>query len=118
MAKSTAKSTNRKSGLKEPWKKGQSGNPKGYKKGQRNYKTLYREALVKIAETQGITPEEVENLMHVAGIKQAMKGNFSFYKEINDRIHGKVEQKTDITSGGEKIVTNTIIFADLDEANR
>ena len=104
-AKNTKKPT--KGRLNKPWKKGDpTPNPNGRPKGQRNYKTLYREALVKIAQTQGITPEEVENLMHVAGLKQAMKGNYSFYKEINDRIHGKTPQTLDMNVDG---VIKTII---------
>jgi len=89
MAKSTDKSTNN---LRPPWKKGQSGNPKGLAKGQRNYKTIYREALIKIAEANDKTPEEIEEMMHQVGLNKALKGDFAFYRDINDRLHGKAPQ--------------------------
>lgn len=36
-------------------------------------------------------------------IEKAVKGDMSAVKEIHDRVMGKSEQKTDITSGGEAI---------------
>lgn len=91
MSKNTDKNTNK--NLKEPWKKGETGNPNGRPKGQRNYATIYREALIKIAESNDKTPEEIEEMMEQTGIKQALKGNFAFFKDIRDRVHGKAEEK-------------------------
>jgi len=93
MAKSTDKRTDN---LKPPWKKGQSGNPKGMKKGQRNYATIYREALIKIAETQDITPEQVEEKINEVGLLKAMKGDYSFYKDVQDRLHGRSLEKSEV----------------------
>jgi len=75
--------------LRPPMKKGETINPNGRPLGRRNIKTILFEAMVKIGETRGMSPEEVELLMHQAGIKKAMTGNFAFYKEITDRMHGK-----------------------------
>jgi hypothetical protein len=79
---------NRVKGLK-PFKKGETGNPNGRPKGQRNYATIYRDALIKIAKAQNKTPEEIETMMHEAGIKQSIKGNHKFHAYIMDKIHGK-----------------------------
>ena len=38
-------------------------------------------------------------------IKKAIKGDMIAIKEIHDQVMGKVMQRTDITSGGEKVVT-------------
>ena len=78
-----------------PFKKGQSGNPKGKAKGQRSYATIYREALKKIGETQNMTPEEVEDLLHKSGLANALKGNFAFYKDALDRLHGQAKKSPD-----------------------
>jgi len=87
--------------LKEPWKKGDpSPNPSGRPNGQRNYATIYYEAIKKIGETRGMTPEEIEEEIERAGLIKALKGDFAFQKDIKDRIHGKpvipVEQSGEI----------------------
>jgi len=71
-------------------------NKNGRPKGQRNYKTIYREALKKIGESRGMTPEEIETEMEQAGLEQALKGNFQFQKDIKDRIHGKAEDNVSL----------------------
>ena len=73
----------------KPFEKGESGNPNGRPLGQRNYSTIYREALNNIAKAQNKTPEEIENLMTEAGIRHSIKGNQKFYAYINDKVHGK-----------------------------
>jgi hypothetical protein len=85
------------------WKEGQTGNPNGRPKGQRNYATIYREALLKIAELNKITPEDLENDMIAMAVKKARGGHPFFYKDVMDRIHGSATQKHDHTSGGKPI---------------
>jgi hypothetical protein len=60
----------------------------GRPKGQRNYATIYRDALQRIAEANDKTPEEIETMMEEVGLKQALKGNHAFWKDVRDRIHG------------------------------
>ena len=94
--------------LKPAWKKGDpSPNPKGHPKGQRNYSTIYWEALRKIGETKGMTPEEVEEELHRSGLNKALKGDYNFYRDTLDRRHGKPLQKVeaDVTvSSVDKII--------------
>lgn len=79
--------------LKPAWKKGDpSPNPKGHPVGQRNFSTIYKEALKKIAESQNMTPEQIEELLVQSGIKNALKGNYKFYQDVLDRLHGKPKQ--------------------------
>jgi len=81
-----------------PWKKGDpSPNPKGRPVGQRNYATIYKAALKKIAESQNMTPEEFEDIIVQSGLKNALK-DYRFYKDMNDRLHGPPKQ--DIGLGG------------------
>lgn len=68
----------------------------GRPKGQRNYRTLYREALKKIGESQNKTAEEIETILHTSGLAKAMKGDYSFYKDTLDRIHGQAVKPVDV----------------------
>lgn len=103
-SKNTDKSTNKRlDNLKEPWKKGESGNPNGRPKGQRNYATIYREALIKLAEINGKEADELENEMVQKAIAAARKGDYRFYKDLLDRLYGSATQKVDHTTKGEQI---------------
>jgi len=95
---STEKSTDKRlDNLKEPWKKGVSGNPAGKKLGQRSYATIYRAALEKMGRAKNMTPEEIEELMEESGLSKAIEGDLGFQKDIKDRIHGKPLQKNEHT---------------------
>ena len=89
----------------------------GRPKGQRNYATIYREALIKLATMNDMAPEEMETDILLKGLASARKGDYRFWKDLHDRLHGQATQKTDVTSGGEKIQSNTIIFQDFDDSN-
>ena len=85
------------------FKKGNPGGP-GRPKG-RSYATLYADALRDYAELNGKTPEEIENLIVKVALKKATEGDYQFYKDTMDRLHGKALQKTDITSDGKELPT-------------
>jgi len=91
---------------KGTWEKGESGNPNGRPLGQRNYATIYKEALIKLAKLNDKTPEELENEIISTGLLNARKGNYAFYKDVLDRLHGQATQKTDITSNGKTILSD------------
>jgi hypothetical protein len=94
----------------DEWKGNENGRPKG----QRNYATIYREALIKLAESEGTTPEDIESELIVKGALFAKKGDYRFYKDILDRNHGTAIQKSDLTSGGKPIP----LFNFIENANR
>ena len=79
-------------------------NPNGRPLGRKNFKTLYYEAIERIAQSQGITGEEFEVKMIEQAARKGFNGDRGFYTDTMDRVHGKAEQKTDITSDGESIV--------------
>lgn len=66
----------------------------GRPKGQRNYKTIQREALLKIGAVRNMTLEEVEMTIQEVGLLKAIKGDYKFYRDYMDREHGKVADKT------------------------
>lgn len=85
---------------KGTWKPGQSGNPNGRPKGRRNFETIYYAALEKLAELNGKTAEELEDEIVQNAIATARKGNYQFYKDNMDRLHGKPQERIDHTTGG------------------
>ena len=92
--------------LMPAWKPGECPNPNGRPKGQRNYATIYREALKKIAELNKITPEALEDDIIKMAIGKARKGDPVFYKDVMDRIHGKPQQHVDHTTKGKEMQFN------------
>lgn len=94
----------------KPLKKGETANPNGRPKGQRNYATIYREALIKLAQMNGMDPDQMETDILLKGLASARKGDYRFWKDIHDRIHGTAINKTDMTSGGEKLIINVVNF--------
>ena len=78
------------------FKAGESGNPEGKKVGTRNFKTLFNEAIIKIAEETGEAPLDIERDIVTKGAIMARKGDYRFYKDLLDRVHGKAEEKIDV----------------------
>lgn len=111
MGKNSVKTEKRKRG--KPFKKGQSGNPKGRPLGTKNFSTLYKEAIIKIAKSVGKTPEELEIEIVEQGLRKARNGDIRFYIDTMDRLHGKAQQKVDHTTQGEKIQSNQITFTNF-----
>tara|TARA_B100001123_G_scaffold199096_1_gene226374 strand:- start:430 stop:867 length:438 start_codon:yes stop_codon:yes gene_type:complete len=75
--------------LRPPWKKGQSGNPKGRPKGR----TLTDRLLKRLEQEGG----EIADLLVDAWIREAKRGRFPQLKEILDRTEGKVAEKRELT---------------------
>lgn len=71
---------------------------------QRNYATIYREALIKIAELNKITPEDLEDDIIKMAITKARNGDPIFYKDVMDRIHGKPVQPIGGQDGGPVVI--------------
>ena len=91
--------------LKPAWKKGESGNLKGHPKGQKNYATLRREAIIELGKLNNKTPEEIEIMLHSKGLSEALKGNYQFYKDDLDRLHGTAQNNVNLTAEITKIVS-------------
>jgi hypothetical protein len=96
--------------IKPRWKKGESGNPAGRPKGSRNYRTLFREAYKHIAKDLRLGKDPDALLVEILkrGIKEALRGNYNFYKDIMDRLYGKPKSEASVSLREEKL-------ADLEE---
>jgi len=78
----------------KPYPKGISGNPNGRPKGTKNFKTIFIEASKAVAEALrlGKEPDKIQVEIVKKGIAEALKGNYSFYKDILDRLYGQAKQ--------------------------
>lgn len=63
--------------------------------GQKNYATLYKEALIKLGSLNNKTPDELELELISSGFTNARKGDYRFYKDVLDRLHGTATQMTE-----------------------
>ena len=77
----------------------------GRPKGQRNYATLYRLAMEKIAVAEGMSIDDFEIKFVQQAIRKGFNGDTRLYTDTLDRIHGKAQQALDITSGGKVLVS-------------
>ena len=90
------------------FKKGESGNPAGRPVGARNRSTIVKQWLeVKKRAKNPISNKEeeleIQDMMVLALINKALKGDVNAFKELMDSGYGKLLNSTDITTKGEKI---------------
>ncbi|MEM1577948.1 MAG: hypothetical protein QXM27_02995 [Candidatus Pacearchaeota archaeon] len=64
-------------------------NYSGRPKGSRNFRTLFIEAIEKIATQKNLKGLDLEVELVEKGITEALKRNYSFWKDIMDRLYGK-----------------------------
>ncbi len=81
----------------KPCKKGETHNPYGRPLGQKNYATLYREALIKLAKANKKAPDELEIEILSKGILNARSGDYRFYKDLLDRLYGTAISRAELT---------------------
>ena len=88
-----------------PFKKGDDPrrNTDGRPKGSVGFKTIFQEAIKKIAKTQDLDPNSIEVDLVIKGISEARGGNYQFWRDIFDRNYGRPQQQMDITTKGESI---------------
>jgi len=69
------------------------GHPKigGRIAGTKNFETDFDEAVDEIAKENKMTRSEARKLLLKVAFKQAKDGNYSFYKDIHDRIYGQAK---------------------------
>lgn len=71
---------------------GVSGNPAGKPAGKKSYETEMNEAIEEYAKLNGMTPEQVKIRIYMRGAGEALKGEYSFFRDYMDRVHGKPMQ--------------------------
>ena len=86
-----------------PYKKGQSGNPKGRPKGSKNRSTIVKEILSLMVQTKDNNGNEVwqsnEYLMVQAMVNKAIeKGDVSAFNALYDNLYGKLKDTVDMNT--------------------
>ncbi len=81
------------------FKEGNPGKPLGAKK-EKSFIEFYDAICEDIAKQNNMTVEAVKEVIYKVGYAKAKEGNYAFYKDILDRIHGQAKNNMDITSGG------------------
>lgn len=87
------------------FKKGQSGNPSGKKKGTKNFSTLFQEAIKRIAKMEKVSPKDIDFELILTAVDKARIGNYSFFKDIMDRRFGKAKEDMDVSLTVKDIIT-------------
>ena len=98
-------------------------NLEGRPAGVKNFKTIFEEAVKKIAAEKEIDPDSVEVDLVIKAISGARGGDYRYYKDIFDRIYGMPQQpieysggiKHDIDPEFEKIILETLAERDKKE---
>ena len=75
------------------FKPGQSGNPSGRPLGALGFKTIFEQAVKKIAKEKNLKESEIEVDLIIQAITKAKGGNYHYYRDIFDRIYGRPVQK-------------------------
>lgn len=97
---------------------GASLNPAGRPPGTENFKTIFEKALKHVAQVNGKDPEALYIEIISKGIQQARKGDFRFFKDLMDRVHGKAKESIYLTSDGQPIAAgNQITFVNFRAPN-
>ncbi len=84
-----------KSNLK-PWRKGQSGNPKGRPRKADCLTSLLKEEIEKV-DPKDKHKRTFRELIVIATMRLAMKGNAAALREVWDRMDGKVKDAVEMT---------------------
>lgn len=71
-------------------------NREGRPKGSRDFATDFDEVVEEIAEENGITKSQARKHLLKVAYKNAKEGNYSFYKDIHDRVYGQATQKSEL----------------------
>jgi hypothetical protein len=77
------------------------GNPGGGRpKGTRDFATDFDEVVKDIAKENNMTVSDVRKVLLKQAYKQAKDGNYSFYKDIHDRVYGQAKSTNDVNVNG------------------
>ena len=88
--------------------KGEILNPAGRPVGTRNFQTDFDEVVEEIAKANNITNSEARKILIKKAYSEAKDGNFQYYKDLVERVYGKVPDALNVT--GE--ITSKVISVD------
>lgn len=82
-----------------PFQKGEDPrrNLDGRPKGALDFKTKWEIFIDKVAKSNNLTPQEIDEQLFAVGFKKAKEGDYAFYRDLHDRLYGKPVQHTELT---------------------
>lgn len=88
-----------------PFKKGDDPrrNTAGRPVGSLDFKTKWEIFIDKVAKQNNLTPQEIDEQLFAIGFKKAKEGDYSFYRDLHDRLYGKPQQPLDHTTNGKDL---------------
>ena len=95
---------------------GVSGNPAGRPEGTKNFSTLFKKAIEKIAKEDETTELDAEKELVLKAYREAKKGNFNFYRDLMDRNYGRPKETHEI--GGIEGKPIPILYVCSDPSNK
>lgn len=81
----------------------------GRPKGRRNFSTIFYDALEKLAEKNGMEPDQLETEIVEKALLTARKGDHRFYKDLMDRLHGTPVHRTQMEDGEGNAVQQVLV---------
>lgn len=76
-------------------------NRDGRPKGTENFKTKWERFVKKVADQNKLLPEDIDEQLLAVAYKKAKEGDYSFFRDIHDRVYGKPVQPTENNHTGE-----------------
>jgi hypothetical protein len=89
-------------------------NLKGRPVGSEDFKTKFYRVIDKLAAKDKMTREEIEDQLLEIALKKAKNGNFNFYRDLMDRLHGKAKESIDV-SQSQNIIVNIVHYGDMNK---
>ena len=83
------------------WQPGQSGNPKGMKKGSKSITAALRRLL-----DEGLQGKDLAEAMAQIAYKESLKGNHKFWASVIERLEGKIKDESSLD------VTVRVVYED------
>ena len=82
----------------KPFKKGEDPRRHKKQKGERSFKTIFKEAAKEVAKVLrlGEKPNAIEIELVKRGIREGLGGKYPFYQDLIDRLYGKVKSPLEI----------------------
>ena len=74
--------------------------------GSLDFKTKWNIFIDKVAKQNNMTPNEIDEQLLAVAFKKAKDGDYAFYRDTQDRVHGKPLQVTELTGLGGKDLFN------------
>ena len=90
-------------------------NPAGKPVGTLSFKSKWEIFVDKVAKQNNMSTEDIDEQLLAVGFKKAKEGDYSFYRDIHDRVYGKPVQPNEISGkDGTPLTVNIIKYGDTD----